>query len=38
MFSAVKIQTERGVNEVHGLPVGADAPLFTALDADSNAF
>ncbi len=38
MFSIANSQTSRSVNEAHGLPVGANAPLFTAMDADSNYF
>lgn len=37
-FSAAKSQTGRSIKEAHGLPVGAKAPLFTAMDADSNSF
>jgi len=38
MFSIAKSQTEHSINEAHGLPVGATAPMFTAMDADSNDF
>ncbi len=38
MFLTVISQTNRNINHAYGLPVGADAPLFTALDANSNAF
>ena len=38
LFLTANSQTSRSVNKAHGLPVGANAPLFTALDADSNTF
>ena len=31
-------QTERSVDEVHGLSIGEKAPMFQAMDADSNLF
>jgi peroxiredoxin len=31
-------QDKKGVNEANGLPVGVTAPIFNAIDADSNEF
>ncbi len=38
MFSIANSQTSGSVDKAHGLPVGTNAPLFTAMDADSNTF
>jgi len=38
MANTLKSQSERSVDEAKGLNVGAVAPMFTALDADSNIF
>ncbi|RLD48650.1 MAG: AhpC/TSA family protein [Bacteroidetes bacterium] len=38
MITTLKSQTDRNVQDAQGLGVGADAPLFRALDADSNEF
>ena len=38
MQSVVFSQPNRSVKEAHGLQVGTSAPLFKALDADSNTF
>ncbi len=38
MFNGLKSQTEKNVHDVHGLAIGAKAPVFSALDADSNQF
>lgn len=38
LTSTVQSQTERSVTEAKGLKVGTKAPMFLALDADSNIF
>ena len=38
MVNEIYSQTERDVNNAHGLSVGTRAPLFQAIDADSNNF
>jgi thiol-disulfide isomerase/thioredoxin len=38
MANTLKSQSERSVDEAKGLNVGAAAPMFSALDADSNIF
>ena len=38
MFNGLKSQNEKSVHDVHGLAIGAKAPVFSALDADSNQF
>lgn len=38
MISGVKSQTQKGVNDTHGLQVGTQAPMFKAIDADSVEF
>jgi len=38
MMGTITSQTERSVNDAHGIPVGIPAPMFSAIDADSNVF
>jgi len=38
MISSLKSQTERKAEDAEGLSVGTIAPVFTAIDADSNIF
>jgi len=38
IVSEIYSQTERDVNDAHGLSVGTQAPMFRAIDADSNNF
>ena len=38
IVSEIYSQTERDVNDAHGLSVGTQAPMFQAIDADSNNF
>ncbi len=38
MMSGLKSQTEKSVNDAHGLNVGKSAPMFTAIDGDSIEF
>ncbi len=37
-LTGINSQNERSLKDAHGLSVGAKAPMFTALDADSNRF
>ena len=38
MINGITAQTTRSATEAEGLPVGVKAPVFNALDADSNTF
>lgn len=38
MMGELVSQTEKGVEDAHGINVGENAPMFTAIDADSNQF
>lgn len=37
-ITTMKSQTERGAKDAHGIAVGANAPMFKAMDADTNQF
>lgn len=37
-MNILKAQVDRAVSDVHGLNIGAKAPMFNAMDADSNIF
>jgi len=37
-ITTIRSQTEKSVEDAHGLPVGQSAPMFSAIDADNNLF
>ena len=37
-LTTISAQTEKSVKDAHGLAVGESAPMFNAIDADSNQF